>query len=82
MLAHPAAFFTPYSPNLNPIERLWKRMKREAVNSRYTVSLGEFRQRMLDFFAHISKYKDKLASLINTNFQTLKPATLGLQYPL
>jgi len=75
-------FLPPYLPNLNPIERLWKLLKRQVINSRFTSAVSEFRERILDFFTYIGHYKDKLTSLINTNFQTLKPADAGLQYPV
>ncbi len=66
-------FLPPYSPNLNPIERLWKFLKKEVIKSNYTPDPKVFKQRINDFFAHIGNYKDQLHSLINTNFQRLKP---------
>jgi transposase len=65
-------FLPPYSPNLNPIERLWKFLKKEIIKSDYTPDPKVFRQRIDDFFNNIDKYKEKLDSLINTNFQKLK----------
>ena len=75
-------FLPPCSPNLNPIERLWKLLKREVVKSRHTPSLAELRQRISDFFTHIGNCKDQFGSLINTNFQLLEPANAGPQYSL
>lgn len=72
-------FLPPYSPNLNPIERLWKFLKEEIIKSDYTPDPNIFRQRITDFFANVGNYKEQLDSLINTNFQRLKPSTLGLQ---
>jgi transposase len=72
-------FLPPYSPNLNPIERLWKLLKKEVIKSDYTPDPNIFRQRIKDFFVNIDDYKEKLNSLINTNFQKLKPQTVGLQ---
>ena len=66
-------FLPPYSPNLNPIERLWKFLKKEVIKSYYTPDPKVFKQRIHDFFAHIGNYKDQLDSLINTKFQKLKP---------
>lgn len=40
----------PYSPNLNPIERLWKVMNEFARNNRFFASAKEFRQAINDFF--------------------------------
>jgi transposase len=80
-------FLPPYSPNLNPIERLWRLMKKEVIKSEYTPHFSVFQQRIRDFrraapFTNIDKYKDKLESLINTNFQIIKPIASGLQNSL
>lgn len=64
-------FLPAYSPNLNPIERLWKFLKKEVIKSNYTPDSKVFKQRIRDFFAHIGNYKEQLESLINTNFQRL-----------
>ena len=72
-------FLPPYSPNLNPIERLWKFLKKEVIKSNHTPDPNVFRKRIDDFFSNINSYKDQLESLINTNFQKLKPVTIGLQ---
>jgi transposase len=72
-------FLPPYSPNLNPIERLWKFLKKEVIKSDYTPDPAIFKQRIQDFFANIGNYKEKLNSLINTNFQKLNPLTVGLR---
>lgn len=66
-------FLPPYSPNLNPIERLWKFLKKQVIKSHYISDPKVFKQRINDFFAHIGNDKDQLQSLINTNFQMLKP---------
>ncbi len=65
-------FLPPYSPNLNPIERLWKFLKKEIIKSAYTPDPKVFRQRITDFFANVEQYKERLDSLINTKFQKLK----------
>jgi transposase len=64
-------FLPPYSPNLNPIERLWKFMKKEAINSFYYDTLSEFRRGILDFFANISQWETQLKSLITLNFRVV-----------
>ena len=35
-------YLPPYSPNLNPIERLWKFMKRKVLYNRYYEHLSDF----------------------------------------
>lgn len=66
-------FLPPYSPNLNPIERLWRFMHSVVTNNKYYPNFAAFSNALQQFFANISKYKDKLSSLINDNFQSIIP---------
>ncbi len=43
-------YLPPYSPNLNPIERLWKVMNEHARNGKFFATAKEFRQKTNDFF--------------------------------
>lgn len=72
-------FLPPYCPNLNPIERLWKFLRKTVMKSNYTPDFPVFQSRIRDFFANIANYKDELQSLINTNFQIIKPVQANLQ---
>jgi len=65
-------FLPPYSPNLNPIERLWKYMHRIVSNNKWYEKFQHFSAAIDKFFEDIPKHKDKLRSLINDNFQTIK----------
>lgn len=68
-------YLPPYSPNLNPIERLWKVMNEKARNGKYFSSTKEFRRRISEFFTvTLPEIADSLDSWINDNFQVLKPA--------
>jgi transposase len=65
-------FLPPYSPNLNPIERLWKIMNEYSRNNRFFKTAEEFRQSISNFFAKtVSKIGSVLCSRINDNFQKL-----------
>lgn len=44
-------FLPPYSPQLNPIERVWKLTRRLATHNRYFATLGELLQAVLERFA-------------------------------
>lgn len=69
-------YLPPYSPNLNPIERLWKVMNEHARNGEYFATTKEFRQKINDFFAiTLPRIAGTLDSWINDNFQTLTPAS-------
>lgn len=68
-------YLPPYSPNLNPIERLWKVMNKSARNSQYFATTKEFREQIDRFFK--VTLPDIAASLditINDNFQKLNHA--------
>jgi len=65
-------FLPPYSPNLNPIERLWKVMNKHARNSRYFATTKEFREQIDTFFTMtLPQIASSLDSIINDNFQRL-----------
>ncbi len=69
-------YLPPYSPNLNPIERLWKVMNKHARNSQYFATTKEFRYKIDQFFKiTLPDIADSLGSTINDNFQRLKPAS-------
>jgi len=68
-------YLPPYSPNLNPIERLWKVMNKHARNSQYFATTKEFRERIDQFFSTtLPDIADSLNSTINDNFQKLNSA--------
>ena len=61
-----------YSPNLNPIERLWKVMNEQVRNNRLFKSAKDFRSSITDFFKNIlPKIGASLSSRINDNFHIL-----------
>ena len=47
-------FLPPYSPNLNPIERLWKWMKERVIYNNYYEHFEDFREAIFGFFAVLS----------------------------
>lgn len=65
-------YLPAYSPNLNPIERLWKIMHEKVTYNRYYPKLADFRQSILDFFNNIAQYKTLIQQRINDNFQRLQ----------
>ncbi|MCW7550395.1 IS630 family transposase [Photorhabdus sp. APURE] len=69
-------YLPPYSPNLNPIERLWKVMNEQVRNNRYFASAALFRQAIHHFFTEIlPELAGSLSRRINDNFQILNPAS-------
>lgn len=69
-------YLPPYSPNLNPIERLWKVMNEHARNNVYFSSKREFISAIKEFFdVTLPKVAGSLVSRITDNFQLLKSAS-------
>ncbi|WP_341764698.1 transposase [Candidatus Tisiphia endosymbiont of Beris chalybata] len=64
-------FLPPYSPNLNPIERLWKFMHRIVTNNKFYHNFAQFAEAIDRFFGNIDQYKHKLSTLITDQFQTI-----------
>jgi transposase len=64
-------FLPSYSPNLNLIERLWKFVKKEVLNSRHHQDFKRFQEAIDGCLADMpTKHKGKLATLLTHNFQT------------
>ncbi|MFG5054338.1 IS630 family transposase, partial [Vibrio cholerae] len=69
-------YLPPYSPYLNPIERLWKVMNEQVRNNVYFKSKRDFEAAIGRFFTVIlPQIAGSLASRINDNFQVLNPAS-------
>ena len=65
-------YLPPYSPNLNPIERLWKIRNEQVRNNVPFQSAQAFREQLVLFFTvAITKIKSLLFTRITDNFQTL-----------
>lgn len=65
-------YLPPYSPNLNPIERLWKVMNEQVRNNYFFSSAKEFRQKIMRFFNETWKeLGTSMSSRINDNFQVI-----------
>lgn len=68
-------YLPAYSPNLNPIERLWKVANEHVRNNRFFISAKEFRREMMDFY--INKWPQiahTMLDRINDNFSPVKTA--------
>ena len=66
-------FLPPYSPNLNPIERLWKIMNEQVRNNRFFKGAKDFKEAINCFFSDIlPRIGNDLNGRINDNFEMLK----------
>ena len=61
-------FLPPYSPNLNPIERLWKWMKERVLYNTYYPEFEDFRSAVLGFFAVLSSLGPE--SILSQDFRS------------
>ena len=64
-------YLPPYSPNLNPIERLWKLMHERITYNRYYGTFAEFTAATVNFLKTIGRQKTILRNRITDNFQVL-----------
>jgi transposase len=64
-------YLPPYSPNLNPVERMWKLMHENVRYNKYYGKFSEFSEATLGFFKSIGRKKNILQERITDNFQTL-----------
>ena len=62
-------FLPSYSPNLNPIERLWKFFKKMVLYNTYYENVNAFREACIDFFKNIDDYMGELSSLLHGDFE-------------
>ena len=70
-------FLPSYSPNLNLIERLWKFVKKEALNSRHHQNFQKFQEAIDGCLAEMpTKHREKLATLMTHKFQTWDDVSL------
>jgi len=71
-------YLPAYSPNLNPVERVWKVMNEYVRNNRVFASVKEFRSDILAFFnVTWPKISNSMRTRINDNFQILKSVPSG-----
>lgn len=70
-------FLPSYSPNLNLIERLWKFVKKEALQCRHHTNYADFHaaiDRCLDQLP--TTHREKLETLLTLEFQTFENVSL------
>jgi transposase len=70
-------YLPPYSPNLNPIERLWKFVRKHFFKDKYRSTFADFCTQLQQFFANLDPYRQQLASLITDHFELIPPSWLA-----
>lgn len=64
-------YLPPYSPNLNPIERLWKFVRKKFFKDKYRDTFVKFCAQLDEFFANLDQYRQELTSLLTENFELI-----------
>lgn len=66
-------FLPAYSPNLNPIERLWKVMNEHVRNNVFFASSKLFKEKIMEFFNHTwPQISSNMKGRINDHFRVVK----------
>ena len=60
-----------YSPHLNLIERLWKFLRKKALN-RWHKTFEAMPEAVADVLDHLSEYRDELATLMSEVFHIVE----------
>jgi transposase len=64
-------FLPAYSPNLNLIERLWKFLRKKALN-RWHKTFEEMQEAVAAVLDHLEAYRDELATLMTEKFSIVE----------
>lgn len=59
-------FLPPYSPNLNPIERLWKFLNENVLNNKYYAAFTDFKHAVLGFLEGLSNPSEDILKALYT----------------
>jgi transposase len=66
-----------YSPNLNLIERLWKFLRKEALQ-KWHATFEEMQQAVAEVLDHLDRYEEQLASLMTERFHVSPRGEVGV----
>ncbi len=74
-------YLPPYSPNLNPIERLWKVLREKKTYNKCYEKFADFKKEIRKFFfEEIPKITNELTSRITDNFQRIQLNTIKFAF--
>lgn len=60
-------YLPPYSPNLNPIEKVWKKTKKESVHNKHFATLSELHKAVFRRFNRIQGNPASIKGLLKPN---------------
>lgn len=59
----------PYSPDLNPIEQVWRITRREVTHNRYFKTLELLKEKLMEFFTSLAVPNEKLRTLCTFKYK-------------
>lgn len=71
LLKHPKlelVYLPPYSPELNPIERVWWYMRKKITHNRFVKSMADRKVAFWKMFSHFQKPNQELINLCEIKF--------------
>ena len=69
-------FLPPYSPELHPIERFWRVLRRRATHNRLFASMAVLRTTLRNNLCYFQTMRQKVLSLIESPWKAQKAAKL------
>lgn len=67
-------YMPPYSPDLNPIEQVWRKTRREATHNRYFKNKAELESKLDTYYGKFRAPNQELSSLCSFNYESQKAA--------
>jgi transposase len=64
-------FLPTYSPNLNLMERLWKFLRQQIIDTQFYCTKGAFRAAVPSFFTQLNEFGTALTSLMSLRFHII-----------
>ena len=64
-------YLPPYSPDLNPIEQVWRIVRKEVTHNRYFATIEAMTEKLDEYFSKYSKPNDKFASLCSFKYKAV-----------
>ena len=59
----------PYSPDLNPIEQVWRKTRREVTHNRYFKNVTELKTKLDNYFDDFKEPNEELRSLCSFKYR-------------
>ena len=66
-------YLPPYSPDLNPIEQVWRIVRKEVTHNRYFATIESMTAKLDGYFAQYSKPNGKFESLCSFKYRSSAP---------